>query len=410
MSDDTEDIRPEPVFPEYMQAPAPYHSPMPQEHTPPRARLSWAVWILVILTALLVLPTLAEQVEYSITRGREQAQAEVARAQLESGHAVTLGDYRYVAKAIQPSVVGVKASRIVGQQETDEMSFPFGQHPRFREQDQGSGVIVDTAGYIITNNHVVDSSTDVTVQLSDGSRPKKATVVGVDPLTDVAVLKISGTKLTAAPWGDSDAMEPGDPVMAAGNPFGLAKTVTVGIISAKSRHDVTIERVTYQDFLQTDAAVNPGNSGGPLVNMKGEVIGINTAIVGPTYQGISFAIPSNLVKRVYEQLREKGKVARGWLGVSMQELTPELSDRLKLKSEVGVLVAGIVHGSPAEEANIRRGDIITKWNDKAITNRTELSMEVAWTKIGDKATVTIVRDGNVKTIEVTVGERPEQIR
>ena len=195
-------------------------------------------------------------------------------------------------------------------------------------------MIVDAEGYIITNYHVVDRASEVNVELSDGSK-HRAQVVGIDPATDLAVLKIDAANLTAAPWGKSSDMEVGDPVLAIGNPFGLARTVTAGILSATGRHAV-VERVNYQDFLQTDAAVNPGNSGGPLVNMRGQIVGINTAIVGPTYQGISFAIPSDMVHQVYDQLIKSGKVARGWLGVSMRELTAEESERLGVKRRHGI--------------------------------------------------------------------------
>ena len=183
--------------------------------------------------------------------------------------------------------------------------------------------------------------------MSDGSK-HRAQVVGIDPATDLAVLKIGAANLTAAPWGKSSDLEVGDPVLAIGNPFGLARTVTAGILSATGRHAV-VEHVNYQDFLQTDAAVNPGNSGGPLVNMKGQIVGINTAIVGPTYQGISFAIPSDMVHQVYDQLIKSGKVARGWLGVSMKELTPEESEKLGVS---GALVSGVLPDSPAAEAGI----------------------------------------------------------
>ncbi len=326
---------------------------------------------------------------------------------MASGRPLTIADYRYVVKAVQRSVVGVKASRIVRGQQGDELSFLlFGQGPRWREQDQGSGVIVDVRGYVITNNHVVDHASQVSVELSDGSQ-HPAKILGTDPGTDLAVLKLDVSGLAAARWGDSTAIEVGDPVLAIGSPFGLAETVTAGILSAKGRHAV-VENVSYQDFLQTDAAVNPGNSGGPLVNMKGEVVGINTAIVGPTYQGISFAIPSDMARRVYEQLISVGKVARGWLGVSMQELTPELAEKLDLKVSSGALVAGVLPGSPAEQAGFKPGDVVVKWNGKAVRGPSELSMEVAWTKVGQHVTAIILRDGQEKTLTVTVGERPAQ--
>ena len=305
---------------------------------------------------------------------------------------------------VQPSVVGVKASRAVGREPTDELSFLlFGQNPRLRQQDQGSGVIVDAAGYVITNYHVVDRASDVEVELSDGSR-HSAKILGIDAGTDLAVLKIQATGLTAAPWGDSGSLEVGDPVLAIGNPFGLARTVTAGIVSAKGRHAV-IQNLNYQDFLQTDAAVNPGNSGGPLVNMKGEVVGINTAIVGPTYQGVSFAIPSDMARRVYDELVSKGNVARGWLGVAMQELTPELAEKLELSGTNGALVAGVVPGSPAEKAGIKSGDVIVKWNGRPIDGPHELGLAVAWTKAGEKATAVVIRDGKEQSLTVLVAER-----
>ena len=300
----------------------------------------------------------------------------------------------------------MKASRNVGGQDNDELSsFLFGPGRGLREQDQGSGVIVDAEGYIITNYHVVDRASDVNVELSDGSK-HSAQVVGADPATDLAVLKISAANLTAAPWGKSSDLEVGDPVLAIGNPFGLARTVTAGILSATGRHAV-VEHVNYQDFLQTDAAVNPGNSGGPLVNMKGQIVGINTAIVGPTYQGISFAIPSDMVHQVYDQLIKSGKVARGWLGVSMRELTAEESERLGVN---GALVSSVIAGSPAAEAGIKHGDIITKWNGKLVSGPAELGLQVAWSKIDEKAAVTVQRGDKTLEFTVTVGQRPERLR
>lgn len=396
---------PPPSGPPYGESRQPPRPPMVESAACLRPRRSGALWVLLILLILLILPSLIERVEYAITRGREQAEAEVAREVLSGDHPTSIADYRYVAKAVAPSVVGVKASRIVRGEPTDEQSYFIRRRPQFREQDQGSGVIVDPAGHIITNYHVVNGASDVNVELSDGSR-HPAKIIGIDPLTDLAVLKIQASGLTATPWGDSDSLQVGDPVMAIGNPFGLASTVTAGIISAKGRRAV-VENVNYQDFLQTDAAVNPGNSGGPLVNMKGEVIGINTAILGPTYQGISFAIPSALVRHVYDQLMSTGKVDRGWLGVSMQELTPELAEKLELKSTNGALVSGILPGAPAEQAGLQPGDVIIRWKDKAITDPIQLGFEVASTKIGEKAPVTVIRAGKELTLNVTVGQRPE---
>jgi serine protease Do len=385
-----------------------YNAPDGRREPTPRVRLGWAVWALLFLLVVLILPTLVEQIQYASTRGKELAQAEVAKDLIASGQRATISDYRTVVKAVQPSVVGVKAARTIQTEPDDELSFFFGQRPQWRQQDQGSGVIVDPTGYIITNYHVVDHATEVTVELSDGS-PHSARIIGADPATDLAVLKISKSGVMAAPWGDSSAMEVGDPVLAIGNPFGLAKTVTAGILSATGRHAV-IANLDYQDFLQTDAAVNPGNSGGPLVNMKGEVVGINTAIVGPTYQGISFAIPSNLVKQVYGQLVKTGKVARGWLGVAMQPLTPELAEKLGIEGAKGVLISGVVRGSPAEEAGLKPGDVIIRWNGKPLTDPAELGKAAAWMKIGEDAKITILRDGKEQTVTVQIGERPEKPR
>jgi serine protease Do len=368
-------------------------------------RLWRAIGLLILLALLWIVPSVVEQVRFAWARGKERAEAEVARQLLDEGRGPTIGQYRTVVKAVQPSVVGVKASRTVGGQDSDELSsFLFGPGRALREQDQGSGVIVDSTGYIVTNYHVVDRASEVRVELSDGET-HRATIVGTDPATDLAVLKIDAADLKAAPWGKSSEMEVGDPVLAIGSPFGLSRTVTAGILSAIGRHAV-VEHVNYQDFLQTDAAVNPGNSGGPLVNMHGEIIGINTAIVGPTYQGISFAIPSDMVHDVYNQLIKSGKVARGWLGVSMRELSPQETQQLGVS---GAYVRGVVEGAPAAEAGVQQGDVIIKFNGKKVGGPSELGLAVAWTKIGEKATVTVRRGDETKDIKVDIGQRPDKL-
>ncbi len=393
-----------PKYPPHMVPP--YGLDPHNEHQGGGIRLGWAIWLLLFLILLLIVPYFVEQIQYSLTRGKERAEAEVARQVLDEGRGATIGQYRYVVKAVQPSVVGVKVSRNVDGQDNDELSaFFFGPGRGLHEQDQGSGVIVDADGYIITNYHVVDHATDVSVELSDGSK-HPAQVVGTDPATDLAVLKIGAANLTVAPWGKSADMEVGDPVLAIGNPFGLAHTVTAGILSATERHAV-VEHIDYKDFLQTDAAVNPGNSGGPLVNMKGQIIGINTAIVGPTYQGVSFAIPSDLVHQVYDQLIKSGKVVRGWLGVSMQELTPE---EVEKRGVSGALVSGVLAGSPAAAAGLKPGDIITKWNKRKVSGPAELGLQVAWSKVGEKTSVTVRRGDETMEFTVTVGLRPERLR
>ncbi len=368
-------------------------------------RLGRALWLLFFLLMLFILPSVVEQVRYAWTHGKERAEAEVARQVLDEHRGPTIAQYRTVVKAVQPSVVGVKASRTVGRQQTDDVSeFLFGPGRIFQEQDQGSGVIVDQAGYIITNYHVVDRASDVLVELSDGET-QRAQIVGTDPATDVAVLKIGASNLTAAPWGKSAEMEVGDPVLAIGSPFGLARTVTAGILSATGRHAV-IQHTSYRDFLQTDAAVNPGNSGGPLVNMQGQIVGINTAIVGPTYQGISFAIPSDMVHDVYTQLVKSGKVVRGWLGVAMDKLSAQESQR---RGVSGVLVTSVVDGSPAADAGIQQGNVITKFNGKRVVSPAELGLAVAWSKIGEKATVTVRRGDETLELNVNIAQRPERL-
>ncbi len=382
--------------------------PLSEPPEPAPRRMSGMFWLLLVLLGLLVLPYLAEQVQFAITRGRQRAGAEVARErldQLPDG----VGVYRLVAKSIAPCVVGVETENLLGGgRQRDEYSHLFRQ-PHIRARGEGSGVIVDKAGYIITNFHVLNRATKVTVSLSDGREIHDVKIIGADPLSDVAVLKIEAEGLTAAPWGNSDQLEVGDPVLAVGNPFGLDRTVTAGIVSAKGRRRV-VDNLDYQDFLQTDAAVNPGNSGGPLVNMKGQVVGINTAIVGRAYQGISFAIPSRLARDVYERLKTTGKVARGWLGVAMQELDEPLARRLGLDKPRGALVSGVVSDSPAARAGIEPGDVVVKLNGKEIDDPTDLSLAVARTKIGSEATVTLLRDGKQLEIKLTVAERPAMLK
>jgi Do/DeqQ family serine protease len=363
--------------------------------------------LLLVLLLVFSLTYVSERLSYSITRGRLQAEAEVAREYLAGDHKVTIGDYRWVVKAVEPSVVGVKASHIVEGPQNDELSALFGQRSRYQAQDQGSGVIVDTQGYIITNYHVINQATQVEVVLADG-RVVSGKVVGVDRLTDVALLSIHADGLVAAAWGNSDKVEVGDPVLAIGNPFGLARTVTAGIVSAKGRHAV-VANLNYQDFLQTDAAVNPGNSGGPLVNMQGQVVGINTAIHGQTYQGISFAIPSKMVEEVYETLKSSGKMSRGWLGVATQPVTAPLAKQLGLKDTNGALVSSVTPDSPAAAAGIEPGDVIIRWNDHAINDPMELGLAVAGTKPGSRATMVYLHDGKQKTLTIEVSQRPAEL-
>jgi len=284
----------------------------------------------------------------------------------------------------------------------------FGDMPKeFKSRSLGSGFIFDQDGFIITNNHVIEGADKIKVKLNDG-REFKATIKGRDPMTDLALIKIDTPThdLPVLPLGDSNAIQVGDWVMAVGNPFGLSHTVTVGIISAKGR---VIGAGPYDDFLQTDASINPGNSGGPLVNLNGEVVGINSAIVA-SGQGIGFAIPSNMAKSVIPQLKDKGKVTRGMLGVQIQVVTPELAKSFGLKEPLGALVAEVNPDTPAAKVGLQRGDIIIEFDGTPIKEMHELPRLVAATPPGKTVNLKILRQGKEKSFSVTVAEmKPEQL-
>ena len=281
----------------------------------------------------------------------------------------------------------------------------FGEVPdqEMRQQSLGSGFIIDKAGYIITNNHVVEGADEIKVKLADG-REYKAKVIGRDQKTDLALIKISSLfkDLPTLTLGDSDSMRVGDWVLAIGNPFGLEETVTQGIISATGR---AIGSGPYDNFLQTDAPINPGNSGGPLVNLIGEVIGINSAIVS-SGQGIGFAIPSNMAKKIIPQLKEKGKVSRGWIGVSVQSVTPEIAQAFGLKETRGALVGEVAAGGPAGAAGIKRGDVIVSFDGTEIKKIGDLPLLVAETPAGKTVTVKVMRNSQELTLAVKVAEMP----
>jgi len=287
--------------------------------------------------------------------------------------------------------------------EEDFFNHFFGQMPErdLKQQSLGSGFIVDREGYILTNNHVVDGADGIRVTLLDG-RSYDAEVKGRDPKTDIALIKIKPENgLPAATLGDSDALLVGEWVIAIGNPFGFGHTVTAGIVSAKDR---TIGAGPYDSFIQTDASINPGNSGGPLLNARGEVVGINSAIIA-SGQGIGFAIPINMARSVMEQLREKGSVTRGWLGVQIQALTPELRESMKLSGEGGALIAGVVKGDPAAKAGLKAGDVILEFDGRAVRSDRDLVSIVGNTPIGRKAAVRLLRDGKSLTLEIKVAKR-----
>ena len=271
----------------------------------------------------------------------------------------------------------------------------------------GSGFIIDASGYVVTNNHVIDGATEITVTLQDGTA-LPATLVGRDAKTDIALLKVKSEKpLPALEWGDSDKARVGDWVMAVGNPFGLGGTVTAGIISARGRD---IHSGPYDDYLQLDAAINRGNSGGPTFAMDGRVIGINTAIYSPNggSVGIGFAIPSSIAREVVAQLKETGRVERGWLGVKIQEVTPDIAESVNLSDAKGALVAEVTDGSPAAKAGVRQGDVIIGYNGKPVETLRDLTRSVADTKAGDKVEMRVMRNGRQQTLTVVIESSPDQ--
>lgn len=324
-------------------------------------------------------------------------------------------DFVELAKHNKPTVVNVSTAKVIRPQAPTRRapSNPFGGDPfedffdhffngapqrPYTSRSLGSGFIISEDGYILTNYHVVAGADEVKVKLSD-SREFKATVKGWDDKLDLALVKIS-TKdhLPVAKLGDSDKTEVGEWVIAIGSPFGLGQTVTAGIVSAKER---VIGSGPYDDYIQTDASINPGNSGGPLINTSGEVVGINTAIVAGG-QGIGFAIPINMAKTIISQLKEKGKVTRGWLGVVIQSITPDLAKSFGLKGEAGALVSEVVKGSPADKSSLKNGDIITEFNGRKIREMNELPRLVAVTPVGSKVKVTIIRKGKILHKTVTI--------
>ena len=323
----------------------------------------------------------------------------------------TLPEFSKMAKKLKPAVVNISTSTTIKPQKRHPAMDPFQEYfekffevPRqHRQRNLGSGFIISDDGYILTNNHVVSGADEIKVKLSDG-REFNGEVKGRDEKLDLALIKIQAKgNLPVAPLGDSDQLEVGEWVMAIGNPFGLAQTVTAGIVSAQGR---VIGSGPYDDYIQTDASINPGNSGGPLFNTAGEVIGINTAIVAGG-QGIGFAIPINLAKSSITQLKETGKVTRGWLGVSLQMVTPELAQSFGLESEKGGLIAEVLPGSPAEKAGLQGGDIILEFDGHAINEMNQLPRVVAATPVGKKVKVLVLRDGKRMTVPVTVEQMKE---
>lgn len=329
-----------------------------------------------------------------------------------------------IAKATMPAVVNISTSRTIRQSAAPMQPFMndpmfrqfFGEQffhqfqvPRERQENSlGSGVIVSSDGIIITNAHVIDKADNIKVLLGD-KREFTGKVVGVDTKTDIAVIRIAAKGLPTISWGDSDKLEVGQYVLAIGNPFGLNSTVTLGIVSAIGRSGMGIE--DYENFIQTDAAINPGNSGGAMVNTHGELVGINTAIISRSggYMGIGFAIPSNMAKGVMDSLIKHGKVVRGYLGVSIQDVSSEMAKQFGLKQANGALVSDVVSGSPADKAGIKSGDVITSFNGKEIENSTSLRNRVADTAVDSSVPVEVVRDKKPMTLNVKIVEQPKDM-
>jgi len=329
-----------------------------------------------------------------------------------------------VVQPVLPAVVNIHASKIV---KMPQQQMPFLNDPMFqqffgqqfgqqyqqpqqqREHSLGSGVIVSSDGYILTNNHVVDGASDIKVSLKD-KREFKAQVVGTDPRTDLAVLKIPATGLTAITFGDSAKAQVGDFVLAIGNPFGVGETVTMGIISALQRSGLGIE--DYEDFIQTDAAINPGNSGGALINVHGDLIGINTAILtggeGGGNEGVGFAIPVNMARGIMEQLVKNGKVSRGYIGVGIEAVTPDLAKAFGLATPEGALVGEVEPNSPGSRAGLQRGDIILSVDGQPISDERDLRLRIAAMAPGLTVKLEIVRNGQKQTVSVTLAEFPDK--
>jgi serine protease Do len=377
------------------------------------------------ITALGLLWQLSEQhAAPSVAYAQQAAVADQAKSGLVASADNLSQGFRNVAKAVRPSVVSINVSVKPSQPQTRGRRSPlppefeqfFGgglfddfefQMPERRQEGMGSGVIVSADGYIVTNNHVVRGADEVQVKLSD-NRIFEAKVVGTDEKGDIAILKIDASGLVAAPLGDSSALEVGDWVIAIGSPFGLAQTVTAGIISAMNRDEHITE---YDDLIQTDAAINPGNSGGPLLNMRGEVIGINTAIASRSgsYDGIGFAIPSNIVNNTFQNIVKHGRVLRGFIGTRIEDLTPEAAAQLGLDSATtGAYVALVAEGGPAQKAGLQAGDVVVAVDGKPIEGSSQLRKTIAMYAPDSKVKFEILRKGQPKTLTVQIEEQTDE--
>jgi serine protease Do len=413
----------------------------------PRPRGTFAIALVLVLTSTAVAVGFASQAHAIRFWGEEEEARpkadveEKAPAAQQPAPVVTVPNFVELAEQLSPKVVNISTTTTEaesphlqrrpfgggggvpggpggGQQDPFRDFFEpferfFGPMPpqQFRQRSLGSGFVINKDGTILTNNHVVENADEIIVKLAN-DKEYKAKVLGRDSKTDIAVIKIDSVEeddLHAVTLGDSDQLRVGEWIIAIGNPFGLEHTVTSGIVSAKGRF---IGQGSYDDFIQTDAAINPGNSGGPLINMRGEVVGINTAIFSRTGGniGIGFAIPINLAKELLPELQEKGKVTRGWLGVYIQRVTPDIAESLGLDEAKGALVADVMDDAPAAQGGIEVGDVIVEFDGHAVNESNELPLVVARTPIGKKVDVKIVRRGKTKNVTVEIGElRDEEV-
>jgi serine protease Do len=381
----------------------------------PFSKLSWAIMILAITG-------------FFWGCGFENELEAKSMPDMESKTLMVPVNFSELAKKVRDGVVNIRTVKTIkgggpvfrhffgnpfGQQKPHGGPNPFrdffgpfheeGPSRDFKQRSLGSGFIIDRAGYIVTNNHVIENADQIKVKLAD-KREYEAELVGRDPNTDLALIQIkNASDLVPLKLGDSDALSVGSWVMAVGSPFGLEQTVTAGIVSAKGR---ALGSGPYDDFIQTDASINPGNSGGPLLNMNGEVVGINTAIVA-NGQGIGFAIPVNMARGIVEQLQAHGSVTRGWLGVSIQDLSPELAEYYGIKDNKGALVAQVFEGDPADKAGIKVNDVIVEVDGKSIESSRDLTNTIANLEVGKKTTVTLLRDGKEKTVDVKIAKRSD---
>jgi len=373
----------------------------------------------LIITGIVLGLGLAGGLSFTGPSGVQQASVTVPTATAAEAVMVPV-NFTQLAEKAKPGVVNIRTEKTVngggpvfrhffgrnphGQQDPFQDFFGLGPQREFKQRSLGSGFLLDKDGYIVTNNHVVEDADQIKVRLSNEAE-YDAKIIGRDPKTDLALIKIDAPAEDLKPLelGDSDTLPVGSWVVAIGSPFGLEQTVTAGIVSAKGR---IIGSGPYDDFIQTDASINPGNSGGPLLNLKGEVVGINTAIVA-SGQGIGFAIPINMADGIIGQLKDSGEVSRGWLGVGIQDLTPELAEYYAIKVKEGVLVTQTYEGDPADKAGIKEGDVIVAVDGKRIASSRELSRTVAEAGVGNKMSLTVLRDGREKEIDVKLAKRPD---